>query len=173
MLYCLLWPGVDSVSVQLDKGLVIVTTVLPAVQVHELIEETGRKAVLFGVKATDGQCHSKCTVDVIVLCHAILIYNSASCCSVVVISFYVCFKINNAWIEVLADAVIVDAAESVPVSAAVAMVSGRQGQQGVVRFIATSGTSCLIDGTVDGLQPACRHALLIHEFGDMSDDCER
>lgn len=36
----------------------IITTVLPAVRIQQLIEETGRKAVLFGVKATDGQCYS-------------------------------------------------------------------------------------------------------------------
>jgi len=33
---------------------VIVDTALPAVQIQELIEETGRKAVLFGVKGTEG-----------------------------------------------------------------------------------------------------------------------
>jgi len=62
---------------------------------------------------------------------------------------------------------------SVPVSAAVAMVSGRQGQRGVIRFVATGDTSCLIDGTVDGLQPAHRHAVLIHEFGDLSSEYDR
>lgn len=68
---------------------------------------------------------------------------------------------------------IVDVLASVPVPAAVAMVSGRQGQRGVVRFVATSDTSCLVDGTIDGLQPAHQHALLIHEFGDLSSDCDR
>ena len=63
--------------------------------------------------------------------------------------------------------------ESVAVSAAVAMVTGRQGQRGVVRFVATSDSSCLVDGTVDGLEPAHRHAVLIHEFGDLSRDCDR
>jgi len=48
--------GVQSVYVQLDKSLVTISTVLPAVRIQELIEETGRKAVLFGVKATDGWC---------------------------------------------------------------------------------------------------------------------
>jgi len=68
---------------------------------------------------------------------------------------------------------IVDVSVTVPVSAAVAMVSGRQGQRGVVRFVATGHTSCLVDGTIDGLQPAHRHAVLIHEFGDLSSDCDR
>jgi len=53
-MFCwLLFLGVQSVSVQLDQSLVTVTTVLPAVRIQELIEETGRKAVLFGVKATE------------------------------------------------------------------------------------------------------------------------
>jgi len=62
---------------------------------------------------------------------------------------------------------------TVPVSAAVAMILGRQGQRGVIRFVATGDTSCLIDGTVDGLRPAHRHAVLIHEFGDLSSECDR
>jgi len=67
----------------------------------------------------------------------------------------------------------VDVLASVPVSAAVAMVSGRQGQRGVIRFVATGGSTCLVDGTVDGLQPAHRHAVLIHEFGDLSSEYDR
>ena len=54
ILLWMLFSGVQSVSVQLEKGIVIVTTILPAIHVQELIEETGRKAVLFGVKATEG-----------------------------------------------------------------------------------------------------------------------
>ena len=46
--------GVQSVNVQLERSLVTVSTVLPAVRIQELIEDTGRKAVLFGVKATEG-----------------------------------------------------------------------------------------------------------------------
>jgi len=42
-------PGVECVDVQLQQGLVIVDTILSAVRIQELIEETGRKAVLFGV----------------------------------------------------------------------------------------------------------------------------
>jgi len=53
------------------------------------------------------------------------------------------------------------------------MVSGRHSQHGVVRFIATSETSCLVDGTVDGLHPEHRHVILIHEYGDLSSDCDR
>jgi len=50
-------PGVECVDVQLQQGLVIVDTILSAVRIQELIEETGRKAVLFGVMATEGQFH--------------------------------------------------------------------------------------------------------------------
>ena len=68
---------------------------------------------------------------------------------------------------------IIGVSASVAVSAAVAAICGWHGQRGVVRFIATSDTSCLIDGTIDGLHPAHRHAVLIHEFGDLSSDCDR
>jgi len=54
MLLWMLFPGVQSICVQLENGIVIVTTVLPAIRIQELIEDTGRKAVLFGVKATEG-----------------------------------------------------------------------------------------------------------------------
>ena len=67
----------------------------------------------------------------------------------------------------------VNVSASVPVSAAVAMVSGRQGQHGVIRFVAMGDTGCLIDGTVDGLQPGHRHAVLVHEFGDLSSEFDR
>lgn len=48
--------GVQSVDMQLERGLVVVVTVLPATKIQELIEETGRKAVLLGVKGTEGKC---------------------------------------------------------------------------------------------------------------------
>ena len=54
--------GVQSVSVLLEQSLVIVATILPAVQIQELIEETGRKAVLLGVKAAEGHCFSTTTL---------------------------------------------------------------------------------------------------------------
>jgi len=53
MLFCM-YPGVESVDVHLQQNLVVVDTILSAVRIQEIIEETGRKAVLFGVKATDG-----------------------------------------------------------------------------------------------------------------------
>ncbi|XP_070806597.1 copper chaperone for superoxide dismutase isoform X1 [Pituophis catenifer annectens] len=52
-------------------------------------------------------------------------------------------------------------------TAAVAMVSGRGLIQGVVRFLQLSPEKCLVDGTVDGLQPGL-HGLHVHEFGDLS-----
>ncbi|KAM3824702.1 copper chaperone for superoxide dismutase isoform 1-T1 [Vipera latastei] len=56
-------------------------------------------------------------------------------------------------------------------SAAVAMVSGRGLIQGVVRFLQVSPEKCLVDGTVDGLQPGL-HGLHVHEFGDLSRSCD-
>nr|XP_020669045.1 copper chaperone for superoxide dismutase [Pogona vitticeps] len=56
-------------------------------------------------------------------------------------------------------------------SAAVAIVSGRGLVQGVVRFLQVSPEKCLIDGTVDGLEPG-PHGLHVHEFGDISNSCD-
>lgn len=60
-----------------------------------------------------------------------------------------------------------------PVVAAVAIVSGESHQKGVVRFVASSDEVCIIDGTVDGLQPGVQYSLLIHEYGDLSSGCDR
>lgn len=57
-------------------------------------------------------------------------------------------------------------------SAAVAMVSGPRLVQGVVRFLQLSPEKCLIDGTVDGLEPG-PHGLHVHEYGDVTESCDR
>ncbi|XP_060107879.1 copper chaperone for superoxide dismutase [Heteronotia binoei] len=56
-------------------------------------------------------------------------------------------------------------------SAAVAMISGPGSIQGVVRFLQVSREKCLIDGTVDGLEPG-PHGLHVHEFGDITSSCD-
>ncbi|XP_055987925.1 copper chaperone for superoxide dismutase [Sorex fumeus] len=54
--------------------------------------------------------------------------------------------------------------------AAVAML-GRPGSvQGVVRFLQLSPERCLIEGTIDGLEPGL-HGLHVHQFGDLTNDC--
>ncbi|XP_015230928.1 PREDICTED: copper chaperone for superoxide dismutase [Cyprinodon variegatus] len=54
--------------------------------------------------------------------------------------------------------------------AAVAMVSGAGSIQGVVRFLQLSEDHCLIDGTIDGLEPG-PHGLHVHTLGDLTQDC--
>ncbi|XP_037538898.1 copper chaperone for superoxide dismutase [Nematolebias whitei] len=54
--------------------------------------------------------------------------------------------------------------------AAVAMLSGAGSIQGVVRFLQLSEELCLIDGTVDGLEPG-PHGLHVHALGDLTQDC--
>eukprot|EP00064_Thunnus_orientalis_P021651 superscaffoldBa00006703_g21817 len=54
--------------------------------------------------------------------------------------------------------------------AAVAMLSGVGKIQGVVRFLQLSAESCLIDGTVDGLEPG-PHGIHVHTLGDLTKDC--
>uniref|UniRef100_A0A2I4CQK9 Superoxide dismutase copper chaperone n=1 Tax=Austrofundulus limnaeus TaxID=52670 RepID=A0A2I4CQK9_AUSLI len=56
--------------------------------------------------------------------------------------------------------------------AAVAMLAGAGSIQGVVRFLQLSEEHCLIDGTVDGLEPG-PHGLHIHTLGDLTRDCLR
>ncbi|XP_019714061.1 copper chaperone for superoxide dismutase isoform X1 [Hippocampus comes] len=55
--------------------------------------------------------------------------------------------------------------------AAVAMLAGKEGRvQGVVRFLQLCEERCLIDGTIDGLEPGA-HGLHVHALGDLTDDC--
>ncbi|KAM4565523.1 copper chaperone for superoxide dismutase [Fundulus diaphanus] len=54
--------------------------------------------------------------------------------------------------------------------AAVAMLSGAGSIQGVVRFLQLSEEHCLIDGTIDGLEPG-PHGLHVHTLGDLTQDC--
>nr|CAD7438795.1 unnamed protein product [Timema bartmani] len=63
-----------------------------------------------------------------------------------------------------------------PQVAAVAMLGGETGcglgpVKGVVRFLQMEQDRCLIDGTIDGLEPG-HHGLHIHELGDLSGGCD-
>ncbi|XP_061143954.1 copper chaperone for superoxide dismutase-like isoform X1 [Syngnathus typhle] len=61
--------------------------------------------------------------------------------------------------------------EDQDLGAAVAMLAGHEGRvQGVVRFLQLSEERCLIDGTIDGLEPGA-HGLHVHALGDLTDDC--
>ncbi|XP_074480386.1 copper chaperone for superoxide dismutase [Sebastes fasciatus] len=53
---------------------------------------------------------------------------------------------------------------------AVAMLAGVRKIQGVVRFLQLSEDRCLIDGTIDGLEPG-PHGLHVHTLGDLTLDC--
>lgn len=55
---------------------------------------------------------------------------------------------------------------------AVAMMGGVGKIQGVVRFLQLSEGRCLIDGTIDGLEPG-KHGLHVHTLGDLTLDCLR
>lgn len=56
--------------------------------------------------------------------------------------------------------------------AAVAILGGPGPVQGVVRFLQLSPERCLIEGTIDGLEPGL-HGLHVHQFGDLTKDCSR
>ncbi|XP_036403662.1 copper chaperone for superoxide dismutase-like [Megalops cyprinoides] len=53
---------------------------------------------------------------------------------------------------------------------AVAMLGGTGPVQGVVRFLQVTEDRCLVDGTIDGLEPG-PHGLHVHELGDLTRDC--
>jgi copper chaperone for superoxide dismutase len=44
---------------------------------------------------------------------------------------------------------------------------------GLVRFIETDDEQCIIEGTVDGLLPNSPARINIHEYGDLSNGCDR
>ena len=57
--------------------------------------------------------------------------------------------------------------------AAVAQMEiGGSSTRGVIRMVQTSQSTCVLDGTVDGL-PAGKHRLFVHECGDISEGCNR
>ncbi|XP_066574858.1 copper chaperone for superoxide dismutase isoform X2 [Amia ocellicauda] len=104
-------PGVRSVDIDLQQGAVLVEAALTSREVQDLIESTGRRAVLKGMGVSEQD-----------------------------------------------------------LGVAVAMLAGAGPVQGVVRFLQVSEHRCLIDGTIDGLQPGT-HGLHIHELGDLTQDC--
>ncbi|XP_036851548.2 copper chaperone for superoxide dismutase isoform X3 [Manis javanica] len=54
--------------------------------------------------------------------------------------------------------------------AAVAILEGPGAVQGVVRFLQLTPERCLIEGTIDGLEPG-PHGLHVHQFGDLTKNC--
>ncbi|XP_070283690.1 copper chaperone for superoxide dismutase [Myotis yumanensis] len=54
--------------------------------------------------------------------------------------------------------------------AAVAILGGPGPVQGVVRFLQLTPELCLIEGTIDGLEPG-PHGLHVHQFGDLTRNC--
>lgn len=104
-------PGVNSISIDVEKEEVLVETALTSAEVQALIESTGRRAVLKGIGGSEQD-----------------------------------------------------------LGAAVAMLAGAGAVQGVVRFLQLSEERCLIDGTIDGLEPG-PHGLHVHTLGDLTLDC--
>ncbi|XP_027712012.1 copper chaperone for superoxide dismutase [Vombatus ursinus] len=54
--------------------------------------------------------------------------------------------------------------------AAVAILGQPGAVQGVVRFLQVSPQRCLIEGTIDGLEPG-PHGLHVHQYGDLTQNC--
>ncbi|XP_043931927.1 copper chaperone for superoxide dismutase [Protopterus annectens] len=104
--------GIRSVKINLESEQVLVETTLTSQEVQDLIESTGRRAVLKGMGSD---------------------------------------TLRN-------------------LEAAVAMLSGPGPVQGVVRFVQLTEEKCIVEGTIDGLNPGL-HGLHVHEFGDLTDSC--
>jgi len=56
--------------------------------------------------------------------------------------------------------------------AAVAALTGPTNVMGIVRFLQEQDSNCIIDGTVDGLEPG-EHGLHVYEYGDLSNGCAK
>ncbi|XP_046557956.1 copper chaperone for superoxide dismutase-like [Haliotis rubra] len=107
-------PGIISVNVHLDTEQVIVESSLPSSQVKDLIETTGKRAVLHGYGSSKGTHHLGAAVSV--------------------------------------------------------METGNSLVKGVVRLVQNDETTCVVEGTVDGL-PKGTHTVCVHELGDISKGC--
>ncbi|KAL3878440.1 hypothetical protein ACJMK2_030790 [Sinanodonta woodiana] len=113
--------GVQIVDINLENEHVVVESSLSSAKVKELIEQTGRPAVLKGMGS-----------------------------------------------------LFADTSESSggQTTAAVAILeAGSDLIKGVARFVQKNNSTCIIEGTVDGLNPG-KHALCIHECGDISQGCQ-
>ena len=55
--------------------------------------------------------------------------------------------------------------------AAVALMDVGVGK-GVVRFVQVDDSTCVVDGTLDGLSPG-KYGVFLHEYGDISEGCNR
>lgn len=66
-----------------------------------------------------------------------------------------------------------------PLGAAVSALYSNMNQpferraHGLVRFIQADDEQCIIEGTVDGLAPNSPARINVHEFGDLSNGCDR
>ena len=49
---------------------------------------------------------------------------------------------------------------------------GRGKWVGLARLVQATPTQCVVDATVDGL-PEGQYKVKVHEYGDLSDGCER
>ncbi|XP_050295775.1 copper chaperone for superoxide dismutase-like [Anthonomus grandis grandis] len=56
------------------------------------------------------------------------------------------------------------------VAAVSILEAGNEKVKGVVRFVQATPTTCIIDGTIDGLNPG-NHSIEVHECGNLSEGC--
>ena len=133
----------------------VVETTLPSFQVQEIVETTGRKAVFKGAGAAAAESAPTGGGDADA-------------------------NINNDNKNALSNAAIGMTTTTIktPLGAAVAMMYPSlyfgpvdRNVQGVARFVQLDESTCVVEGTIDGLEPGL-HGLHVHECGDLSRGCD-
>ncbi|XP_057309368.1 copper chaperone for superoxide dismutase-like isoform X2 [Hydractinia symbiolongicarpus] len=61
---------------------------------------------------------------------------------------------------------------STHLGAAISILKQNERIFGLVRFVQIDNNTCVIDGSFNGLIPNSKHALHVHELGDLSEGCE-
>lgn len=138
--------GVDDIRIFPATGTVVIKSSLPVSILQEKLESTGQRAVVKGYGGTEKGYLQESNIFLIM---------RMPTKKVIMISYSIVGSLQ----------------------AAVAMVGGECGYglgrvQGVVRFIQANENECIVDGTIDGLTPGL-HGLHVHEFGDISDGCNK
>ena len=149
-------PDIQIRDLDHARDKLVVETTLPSHRVQEIVESTGRKAVVKGVGAAlkigggDGLGVVNANPNNVNLTNK---------------------NLNNA----AGDAA---TALRAPLGAAVAMMYPSmyfgpvdRSVQGVTRFVQLDENTCVVEGTIDGLTPG-EHGLHVHECGDLSRGCD-
>ena len=57
--------------------------------------------------------------------------------------------------------------------AAVAMLKGNSNELGMMRMVQATPDQCVLEATMDGLTPSYKYRVKVHDYGDLSNGCDR